>query len=171
MDRLRAAFERCAKALSRLVPGRSMDISRTRLRHGLTCEVEEGPWRITVDMPVTAGGSGVAPSPGVYGRAALGSCLAVGYMLHAKRLGVPIDGIDIEVRADYDDAAMLGVNDAPPDYLEVHYTVIVDSIASEQDVQRVLDEGDAHSPYVHVFTRAQARRRSVRIVAGRTNVQ
>jgi hypothetical protein len=32
---------------------------------------------------------------------------------------------------------------------------------------RVLDEGDAHSPYLDVFTRAQTCRRSVRIVPAR----
>ena len=39
-----------------------------------------------------------------------------------------------------------------------------DADAPDEDVLRVLDEGDAHSPYLDVFSRAQACRRSVRIL-------
>ena len=87
MEAIRKAFERCARMMSfRPSLGRSTAISRTRIRHGLTCEIEEGRWRLTADMPVPLGGTGLAPTPGVFGRAALGSCLAVGYMMHAAKL-------------------------------------------------------------------------------------
>lgn len=167
MDRIRTAFERCAKALTlRPALGRSTAVSRTRLRPGgLTCEVEEGPWKLVTDMPAQVGGDASGPTPGVLGRAALGSCLAIGYMMHAAKLGVPIAAIEVEVQADYDDGALFGVSDAPPGYLEVRYAVTVESAAPESDVRRVLDEGDAHSPYLDVFARAQSCRRSVRIVA------
>jgi uncharacterized OsmC-like protein len=166
MDAIRIAFDRCVKTLTlRPSRGRSTGVSRTRLRHGLTCEIEEGPWRLTADMPVQVGGSATAPTPGVFGRAAFGSCLAICYMMRAARLGVPITAIDVEVQADYDDGALFGVGASPPGYSEVRYTVTVESPASESDITRVLDEGDAHSPYLDIFRRAQTCRRSVRIVA------
>lgn len=168
MERLRVAFERSAKALTlRPSLGRGTGVSRTRIRQGLTCEIEDGPWTLTADMPAQAGGDGTAPTPGVFGRAALGSCLAIGYMLHAAKLGVPIASLDVEIQADYDDGALFGVSTSPPGYLDVRYTVTVDSSAPESDVHRVLDEGDAHSPYLHVFSRAQPCRRTVSIVSSR----
>lgn len=168
MDKIRTAFERCAKALTlRPSLGRSTGVSLTRLRNRLTCEIEEGPWKLVADMPEQAGGDAAGPTPGVLGRAALGSCLAIGYMLHAAKLGVPIAAIDVEVQADYDDGALFGVSDSPPGYLEVRYTVTVESSAPEADVLRVLDEGDAHSPYLDVFGRAQTCRRTVHIVSPR----
>jgi uncharacterized OsmC-like protein len=168
MERLRVAFERSAKALTlRPSLGRGTAVSRTRIRRGLTCEIEDGPWTLTADMPARAGGDGAAPAPGVFGRAALGSCLAIGYMLQAAKLGVPIASLEVEIQADYDDGALFGFSTSPPGYLDLRYTVTVDSSAPESDVRRVLDEGDAHSPYLHVFSRAQTCRRTLCIVSSR----
>jgi uncharacterized OsmC-like protein len=162
---IRTAFERSARALQlRPSLGRSTGVSRTRIRHGLACEIEEGPWTLTADMPAAAGGRGAGPTPGVLGRAALGSCLAIGYMMYAARLRVPIAAIEVEVQADYDDGALLGVSDSPPGYLDVRYIVTVETTAPEADVQRVIDAGDAHSPYLDVFSRAQTCRRTIRLV-------
>jgi len=36
-----------------------------------------------------------APTPGVLGRAALGSCLAIGYMMYAAKTGVPLAGLEV----------------------------------------------------------------------------
>ena len=51
----------------------------------------------TADLPAQLGGTGAAPTPGVFGRAAFGSGLAVGYMLHAAKLRVPIASLEVEV--------------------------------------------------------------------------
>jgi uncharacterized OsmC-like protein len=166
-DRIGTAFDRAARALtSEPSLGRGTGITRARIREGLTCDVEAGPWRFVADMPQSAGGSEAGPTPGVYGRAALASCLAIGYTMYAARLGVPIQSLEVEVEADYDDSALYGVSDSPPGYLEVRYIVTVESSAPEADVLRVLDEGDAHSPYLDVFGRAQSCRRIVRITGG-----
>lgn len=168
MDKIRIAVERATKALTlRPSLGQSTGVSRTRIRQGLTCEIEEGPWKLVADMPTQIGGDATAPTPGVFGRAAFGSCLAIGYMLQAARLGVPIAALEVEVQADYDDGAMLGVSETPPGYTEVRYTVTVESDAPEDDVRRVIDEGDAHSPYLDVFSRAQACSRTLRILPPR----
>jgi uncharacterized OsmC-like protein len=165
MDAIRIAFDRCVKALtSRPSIGQSTGVSRTRIRQGLLCEIEEGPWRLTADMPPQVGGAATAPTPGVFGRAAFGSCLAVCYMMHAAKLGVSITSLEIEVESDYDNSALFGVGTSPPGYSEVRYTVTVESPASEADITRVLDEGDAHSPYLDNFSRALTCRRSVRFV-------
>src|SRR5262249_53768554 len=103
------------------------------------------------------------PTPGVLGRAALGSCLAIGYMMRAAAFGVPIASLEVEVQADYDAGALYGVGEAPPGYTEIRYIVTVESNASEEALRRGLDEADAHSPYLDVFRRAQKCVRDVRI--------
>jgi len=165
VEKLREKFERTVKVLTlRPALGLGTGVSRTRVREGLTCDVEDGPWKMTSDMPESVGGTGAGPTPGVLGRAAFGSCLAITYMLHAAKLGVPIAALEVEVQADYDDGALFGVGASPAGYLEVRYSVTVESSAPESDVQRVIDEADAHSPFLDVFSRAQTCRRTVRIV-------
>ncbi len=164
MNAIRQAYERCVKALSlRPSLGRSTAISRTRVRDGLVCDIEDGAWTLKADFSARLGGGETAPNPGVFGRAALGSCLAIGYMLRAAKYGVPITALEVEVEADYDTGALLGTSPTPPGYREVRYAVTVESTAAKADVQRVLDEADAHSPYLHIFSQPQTCRRRVRI--------
>src|SRR5438067_1544464 len=77
-ERLKSAFERNAKAMT-LRPSLRQGTARTKvsLRDGLTCDVEDGNWKLTVDASPKSGGDGRGPDPGVFGRAALGSCLAI----------------------------------------------------------------------------------------------
>jgi len=163
-ENIKVAFERNVRALTkRPTVGRDTGVLTARIREGLTCEIEAGPFRLVADMPTTAGGKGGAPTPGVYGRAALGSCLAIGYMMRAAALNVAIASVAVEVQADYDAGALYGVGDAPPGYTEVRYVVTVESNAPEEALRRVLDEADTHSPYLDVFRRAQKCVRDVRI--------
>jgi uncharacterized OsmC-like protein len=102
--KIKEAVERSAKTLS-LKPtlGLGTGISKTRVTSGLRCEITEGDHTLIADMPESTGGDASGPTPGVYGRAALGSCLAVGYMMLASKMNIPIDALEVEVQADYDD--------------------------------------------------------------------
>lgn len=164
---IKRKLERGAKALSlRPSLGLGSAVSRTRITSGLACEMTEGDWKFTADMPREAGGEGSAPTPGVLGRAALGSCLAMGYMMQAARMDVDLTSLEIEIEADYDDGAMFGTSDARPGYSEVRYTVHVMSAESEETIMRVLDEGDRLSPYRDVFANPAPLVRYVRIIEG-----
>jgi len=166
-DEIRTIIERNVKAVTlRPSIGQHTGKTKVRLKPGLECEVVEGPWRLTVAMGEKSGGTNAGPSPGVLGRGAFGSCLAIGYAMYALRLGVPIESLDVEVEADYDSRGELGVaDDVPPGYTQVRYTVTVTSPASEEEILRVLDTADRYSPYRDVFARAQDVRRQVRITS------
>ena len=119
---------------------------------------------LTIAMGEKSGGSGAGPNPGVLGRGALGSCLALGYAMWAYRLEVPLDSLEVDVEADYDARGELGVaDDVPPGYTQVRYIVTVASSAPEENVRRVIDTADKYSPYRDVFARAHDVRREVRI--------
>jgi uncharacterized OsmC-like protein len=146
--------------------GQNTARTKVRLKPGLECELTEGDWQLTVAMSTKSGGTNAGPNPGVLGRGALGSCLALGYAMWAARLGVPLDTLEVEVEADYDSRGELGVDDTvPPGYLEVRYLVTVGSPAPESDVRHVLDTADRYSPYRDVFARAHVVRRDVRILS------
>jgi uncharacterized OsmC-like protein len=163
--KIKTAFERSIKALTlRPSLGLGTGVSKTTISNGLTCEIEEGQWRFKSDMPEQAGGNAQGPTPGVYGRAALGSCLAMGYMMRAAYMNILIQTLQVEVHADYDDGSLFGVTNVPPGYLQVRYVVTVESSAPEEEILRVLDEADQHSPYLDVFSRAQQCKREVHII-------
>jgi len=164
--KIKSAIDRVIKTLIQK-PSFGLDtrISKATITNGLTCEIQEGNWKFTADMPEQVGGNAAGPTPGVYGRAAFGSCLAIGYMMRAAQLGININSLEVEVQADYDDGALLGTSTTPPGYSEVRYSVTVDSDASQEEIMRMLDEADAHSPYLDVFSRAQKCIRKVHIVS------
>ncbi len=137
--------------------------SVTTIVDGLLCDVREGEWTLSVDMPEAAGGSGTAPTPGVFGRAALGSCLALTYMMWASKEGINIQKLEVEVQADFDEGAIFGTSDADPGYSEVRYCVKIQSEADEADIVRLLDRADRHSPYRDVFARPQQLIRQIEI--------
>jgi uncharacterized OsmC-like protein len=153
---IKTKFNRTQKALS-LKPtlGLGIGISKTRIINGLSCESREGEYVFYTDMPSQVGGNGKGPTPGVLGRAALGSCLAMGYMMWASRLDVIIDSLEVQIEADYDDGALFGTSDAVPGYSEIRYIVKIKSPASKKVIENVLNQGDNHSPYLDVFSRAQ----------------
>ena len=167
---IKTAIERSTKAIS-LKPslGFGTGVSKARIVNGLHCEITEGNWKLEADMPEGVGGHAKAPTPGVYGRAALGSCLAIGYMMRAAVMQIPIRSLEVEVQADYDDGALLGTSDAAPGYSEIRYTINIETDAPEEDILKMLDEADQHSPYLDVFTRAQTCIRKLHIVGAKIN--
>src|ERR1022692_1791256 len=135
INKIKTAVERSKKALA-LKPalGKGTGSSKACITNGLTCEIQEDSWKFIADMPESVGGNSKGPTPGVYGRAALGSCLAIGYMMKAAEMNVVINHLEVEVRADYDDGALLGTaeKNIPPGYLEVRYSVNIESDAPKE---------------------------------------
>jgi uncharacterized OsmC-like protein len=164
-DHIRERFERNAKAV-KLRPslGRYTSASRARLRDGLTIDVEEGPWKLVADMGKDSGGEDLGPTPGVYGRAALGSCLAIACAQWAAKLDVPLEDLEVEVETDADAAGAYGVADVPAGYTRVRCTVTVTSEAPEDEIRRMLDVATERCLYWDVFARAVDLEREVKIV-------
>lgn len=171
-EKIKMSMDRCKKAFT-LKPamGRDTAVSKVRMVNGLNCEISEGNWKFSVDMPAGIGGNNTAPTPGVYGRAALGSCLAIGYMMKAAEFNIPINNLEVEIQADFDDGALLGTADKniPPGYLEVRYTITIESDATEDKIMQMLNEGDKHSPYLDVFSRAQKCVRIINLIPTKIN--
>jgi len=166
-DFIRTALEGKARAVaSRPAEGQGTAVSRVRLREGLTCDVQEGDWKLVVGMPQSMGGANEGATPGVFGRAAFGTCLAISYGMWAARLGVSLESVEVDVHADYDARGELGVSsDIRPGYLEIRYVVRIESPAPASDVLRVLDTADRCSTFVDLFSRGAPLHREVQIAA------
>jgi uncharacterized OsmC-like protein len=147
---IKAALERNVKVISaRPSVGQGTAVTKVTLQPGLACEVAEGDWSFKVGMTEKYGGLNSGPNPGVYGRAALGSCLAIGYGMWAARMEIPVRALTVEVRARYDVRGELGIDDSVrPGYTDIVYVVTVDTDAPDADVQRWLDQADRHSSWL-----------------------
>lgn len=161
---IREISERNVKLLTlKTDRGHLTGITRARIEDGLRCVIEDGPWKLSADMPVKAGGEETAPTPGVLGRGALASCMAISIVGWAARLEIPVDAVEVEVQADFDARGELGMGDVPAGYAEVRYVVSIESPAPPDTVAELLATAERHSPYVDVFSRELAMRRVLRL--------
>lgn len=167
IDDMKIALERNRNAIEQKPElGRGTATTKVRIRGACTVDIEDGGWKLVCDESVGDGGGGEGPDPGVYGRAALGSCLAMGYAQWGAILGVPLDSIEVDVHSDYDAFAMFGFDKTkPPGWGRVRYVVRIESSAPEEDIRRLIDQTDALSPLLDDFARALSIQREVQITA------
>lgn len=166
-EKIKEAFERNQKAVKlRPEMGKSTVVTKVRLYDGTTCEVKHKHWTFKVDIGKTEGGNDAGPGPGILERGALGSCLAIAYSQHAALMGVPIENIEVDVESDLDARGMLAIDDRPPGFRELRYKVKINSPASEEEVMKVIEKADKHSPVLDDFKRAIPVKREVDIVTG-----
>jgi putative redox protein len=73
---------------------------KLRARGSFRTEVEAGPHTFVLDEPADAGGKGEGPTPYDALAAALGGCTAMTLHFFAKREGIPLEGVDLDVTHD-----------------------------------------------------------------------
>jgi uncharacterized OsmC-like protein len=170
--KIQSAFNRQSEVLNlRSGMGIGTAVTKVRVKDGLTCDIEEGKWKLTADMNPKWGGNDAGPNPGIFGRGALGSCLAMGYMMWAAKLGIDIKVLEVEIHADYDTRGMCGIGDATAGYKGVKYVVNISSDSPEDEVIKFLDKADMHSSYLDVFSRSIELQREVKLIATKETVE
>jgi uncharacterized OsmC-like protein len=162
---IKEVFERNRKLFS-LKPekGRTTSHSTSRITSGLSCEVTEGPWKFTIDLPEGAGGENKGPTPGVLGRAAFGSCLAITCQLYARVRGLDVDHISVDVDADYDDAVMFRCSDERAGYTELRYTINITSNEPQDVIHKLIDDAEKAGAYLDIFRNQVPCKRELNII-------
>lgn len=165
---LKSIIERNKKVLKlRPSMGQGTATTTVRVRDGLTTDIEDGQWKLVADEGPGDGGNGLGPDPGVFTRAGLGSCLAIGYMMWAAYFDVPLDSVEVRVETDYDATGMYGIDDsASPGWKAVRYTAKVSSPAPEEKVRELIDYADRHSSVLDILRRALPVSGETKISAG-----
>lgn len=161
---MQSALQRAEHIFSKRPEAAQMSkISRASVGDGMRCEFREDEWTFIADMPEPIGGTASGPTPSTFARAALSSCLAIGYAMRAAYLGVPIRGVEVELRADVDIRGLFCGQAEVPNHAALAYLVTFDSDAPESDLQRVLDEADERSPDLQLFKKPQSLSREMRV--------
>jgi len=163
-ERIKNAYERYAAIIADR-PSAAMGTQTVKAvaRDGLTIDVAAGDFRITVDEPEEVGGSGEGASPGDHCLAAVSACLAMAYVQHAARLGIPLANLSVEVEGDYDVRRTFGFDGPPPGFSEIRYAVTVETSADEADVLRMLDQAETGDFMLDVLNKPIATHRKLEV--------
>jgi len=125
---------------------------RSRQLDGLRSAVSVRDFEIAVDEPAALGGADTAPNPVEYVLAALASCQEITYRLYADALGIPLDGVSVEVEGDIDLRGFFAVSpEVRAGYQEIVATVTLDSPAPAEDLERLKETVDAHCPVLDIL--------------------
>lgn len=164
--KIKEAYERNQRVVKlRPQKGKSTASTKIRLYDGTTCEVQHKHWSFQVDIGKSEGGNDAGPGPGILERGALGSCLAIAYSQQAAVMGIPIDKIEVDVESDFDARGMFAIDDRSPGFNRMRYKVHIESPAAAEEVQKVIDKADKHSPVLDDFSRAIPVEREVNIIS------
>lgn len=133
-----------------------MEISATvtSRRDAHAVELRTDGTRRRLDVPGKPDGRGSAVNGGEFLMLALATCYCNDLYREAARLGIAIDGAEVEARADF-----LGIGLAATN---IRYAAKVSSAASAEDIARLLRETDAVAE-IHNTVRAGV---PVRLVQG-----
>ena len=162
---MQSALQRAEHVFSRHPEAARMTtLARASVRDGMRCEFSEDEWTLIADMPEPIGGTASGPTPSTLARAALSTCLAIGYAMRAAYLGIPIRGVEVELHAEADIRGLFCGQAEVPNYRALAYVVIFDSDAPASDLQRVVDEADERSADLQLFKKAQHLSSEMRIL-------
>jgi putative redox protein len=102
---------------------------------------------IETDEPTPLGGTDKAIDPMELLLAAVGGCLQIGWVTHANRRGVDFRSLRIETRGDYDLSGYLALDQSlPPGFLNISYTVEVDTDADPAVLEEIRAAAENGSP-------------------------
>ena len=147
--------------LSRILAG---DYSPRTLKARVTVEERSGIRRIRLrehqvltDSPPDLLGFDLGPSSPELALGALGSCLAHSWLIHAARLGVVLDHVEVTVQGHIDQRAGERGHEATlREPQGITYTVHVQGEASDEDLRRVHAAVDRLCPILNLLRNPQA---------------
>jgi organic hydroperoxide reductase OsmC/OhrA len=102
---------------------------------GQEVSVRTGDTMQSISIPAKAQGRGSAVNGGEFLMLALATCYCNDLYREAGRLGIPIDGAEVEAMSEFAGVGIAAAN--------ISYRVKVHSPASAEDIQRLVQETDA----------------------------
>lgn len=126
--------------------------AQSRLGDGVNSTVAIRQFSVGVDEPPGLGGQDTAPNPVEYILAALGSCQEITYRLYADALGIPLNGVSVQLTGAIDLRGFFNVaQDVRSGFQTITAEVTLDSPASQEDLARLKDVVDRHCPVLDIL--------------------
>jgi uncharacterized OsmC-like protein len=107
---------------------------------------------LPVDLPRELGGDDQGPAPGEMVLAALGACVAQGFIEGAAVTGIQVDRLEVSARGHLDLRGNAGVEGVRPGLSKIHLDVEVESSAGDDVLDGLLAEAVRLSPVADSLT-------------------
>lgn len=127
--------------------------SGTRLVEGLRTEASIRQFKFIIDEPTQVGGTDCGPNPVEIVLAALGACQEIVYAVHAARLGIAIEQLEIEVEGELDARGFYAVSPVAPGFSAVRYRVRIKSPEMPERVRALVETVQHTCPVLDILQR------------------
>lgn len=139
-------------------PGAAKVVFRaeTQLEEAVRCsaKVRDFP-AIIVDEPPELGGADAGPNPVELLLVALGACQEIMYSAYASVMGVPLNGVKVNLRGYLDLRGLFGMDAAvPPGYQKIIFETALDSPADAETLKKLVRTVESHCPVLDTLARA-----------------
>ncbi len=138
-------------------PNRAMVTNKgtATITEGLACVFADGIHSTNIDMPEAIGGSGTAPSPGYFGRAAICSCIAIGIKMTAARENTTLDSVRVSIEQDFDNRGVLGMPGAVAVPSGTRVAIEIAGQVSKEKIDILVEKALRVDPWFLAFKDAQ----------------
>ncbi|WP_306117078.1 MULTISPECIES: OsmC family protein [unclassified Roseovarius] len=133
---------------------------------GLGCNYMEGDYKQCIDMPVPIGGTGEAPTPGFFGRAAISGCIAIGIKMMATRENIAVDRIRVRIAQEWDNRGVLAIPGA--DTIARQTSIVIEFLSHEDDetLNSLVTQALEFDPWFLAYRDGQSVQVSVQVLEG-----
>ena len=122
------------------------------LTTGVATELRIGRHRLVIDEPPSLGGADAAPNPVEFALASFIACQVVTYRFWADKLGVRLDGVDVQAEGDLDVRGFLGMAEGVrAGFGAVRLQVKLSGPESADRYDELKAAVDAHCPVLDLF--------------------
>lgn len=120
----------------------------------------------TIDEPAGLGGTDKGANPVEHLLAALASCTVISYQVWAEKLGLRLDGVDVDLTGDLDIAGFFGTEEGVrPGFQTIDLGVRLSGPESEADYRRLEEAVATHCPVLDNLTNGVPVRTRVEVPA------
>lgn len=127
--------------------------SSTRLVERLSTSAQIRQFELTMDEPISLGGSNRGPNPVEVVLAALGTCQEIVFAVYAAALGIQLDQVEVLVEGDIDSRGFFGVAEVNPGFSEVRYLVRLESPEPPERLRELVEQVKQHCPVLDILQR------------------
>lgn len=128
--------------------------------------ITAGAHEFTIDEPAALGGTDKGANPIEHLLAALASCTVISYQVWAEKLGLTLDGVDVDLKGDIDLAGFFGTEEGVrPGFQGIELAVRLTGSESEADYRRLEEAVATHCPVLDNLTHGVPVRTTVEVPA------